>query len=125
MEKLILRQEVYDVVGAAIEVHTVLGHGFLEPVYQEAMQFELTSRVIPWIAQQELSLHYKDNKLSKTYVPDFVCFEQIIVEIKALSCLTSREVGQLINYLRITGLRVGLLINFGSVGRLEWQRFVI
>lgn len=124
MDKLLFRQEVYDIVGAAIEVHCVLGHGFLEPVYRESLQFELARRSIPFDAQRELVLHYKDNQLEHTYVPDFICFDQIIVEIKALSCLTSREVGQLINYLKVTRLKVGVLINFGSVGRLEWQRFV-
>jgi GxxExxY protein len=121
---LILKEEVYAIVGAAIEVHRELGPGFLEPVYQEAMEIELQSRSVPFESQKRLVIHYKDHQLQKEYAADLVCYGQIIVELKALDRLSGKEEAQLLNYLKATGLRVGLLINFGSTGRLEWKRFV-
>ncbi|MBK7709129.1 MAG: GxxExxY protein [Acidobacteria bacterium] len=125
MDKLLYREEVYAIVGAAIEVHRELGNGFLEPVYQESLQLELASRSIDFDPKRKLELFYKNQLLEKEYIPDFVCDDKIIVEIKALSQLTSIETAQIINYLKATKLRVGLLINFGSKGRLEWQRYVL
>ncbi len=122
---LLYRDEVYAIIGAAIDVHKFLGPGFLEPVYQEALEIELTSRKLPFEAQKALRIVYKDTPLRKEYVADFVCYEKIIVEIKALDALSGREESQLINYLKATGLRLGVLINFGSVGRLEWKRIVL
>ncbi|HEX8915609.1 MAG TPA: GxxExxY protein [Humisphaera sp.] len=124
MSELLLKDEVYAVVGAAIEVHREYGAGFLEAVYQEALEIELGDREIPFVAQPKLLLTYKGRQLKKTYEPDFVCFGQMIVEIKALDRLSGVEEAQLLNYLKATGLRVGLLINFGAHGRLEWKRFV-
>ncbi len=122
--ELVLKDEVYAIVGAAIEVHRELGTGFLEPVYQEALEIELQSRKIPFESQKRLVIHYKDHQLQKDYAADLVCYGQIIVELKALERLSGKEEAQLLNYLKATGLRVGLLINFGSAGRLEWKRFV-
>jgi GxxExxY protein len=122
--ELLLKDEVYAVIGAAIEVHRELGPGFLEPVYQEALEIELTDRHIPFCAKQPLTLYYKQRQLQKKYEPDFICYDKVIAEIKALNQLSSTEESQLLNYLKATGLRVGLLINFGSHGKLEWQRFV-
>ena len=124
MTELIMKDEVYAVIGAAIEVHRELGSGFLEPVYQEAMEMELADRKIPFKAQQELTISYKGRPLKKKYAPDFLCFDQMIVEIKALDCLSGTEEAQVLNYLKATGFRVGALINFGSAGKLEWKRFV-
>lgn len=124
MVELLLKEEVYAIIGAAIEVHRVLGPGFLEPVYQEAMEIELADRQTPFEAQKALVIYYKGRRLEKEYRADFVCFDQIIVEIKAADELTGRDEAQLLNYLKATGFRVGLLINFGSHGRLEWKRFV-
>ena len=121
---LMLKDEVYAIVGAAIEVHRELGHGFLEAIYQEALEIELTNRDIPFLSQQTLPLHYKGQRLKKKYVADLICFEKIIVELKALNQLSGKEESQILNYLKATGLQVGLLINFGSTGRLEWKRFV-
>ncbi|GAB4569894.1 MAG: hypothetical protein Fur0017_15440 [Anaerolineales bacterium] len=125
MSSLIYKDEVYAIIGAAMEVHTVLGTGFLEPVYQEAMEIECASRNIPFISQQILQIHYKQHILKKEYVADMVCFEKIIVEFKALDNLTGREASQVINYLKATGYKVGVLINFGSNVKLEWKRFVV
>ncbi len=125
MDNLLYRKEVYEIVGAAIEVHKELGYGFLEPVYQKALEIELSMRKILFEPQKRLKIFYKGIDLDKDYIPDFVCFDKIIVEIKALDRLTSKETSQLLNYLKATGLKVGLLINFGSKGKLEWERFVL
>jgi len=125
MTELLLKDEVYAVVGAAIEVHRVLGVGFLEAVYQESLEIEMESRSIPFEAKKNLTITYKGRRLKKEYEADLVCYGQIVVELKALDCLSSKEEAQLLNYLKATGLRVGLLINFGSVGKLEWKRFVV
>ena len=125
MDNLLYREEVYAIVGGAIEVHKTMGNGFLEPVYQESLEIELAARKILFDAQKRLRLFYKDVELKKEYVPDFVCFEKIIVEIKALERLTNVEIAQLINYLHATKLKVGVLINFGSSGKLEWNRYVV
>jgi GxxExxY protein len=121
---LLLGSEVFEVVGAAMEVHRILGHGFLEAVYQEAMQVELTERGVPHDAQRPLAIRYKNSLLAKGYVADFVCHDQIIVEIKAQDALAPRDQAQIINYLRATGMRVGILVNFGAKQRLEWKRLV-
>jgi GxxExxY protein len=103
----------------------VLGPGFLEPVYQEALQYELADRAIPFEAEQLLPITYQGRRLDKYYKADLICYGQLILELKALDCLSGREEAQVLNYLKATGLRVGLLINFGSTGRLEWQRLVL
>ncbi|HYV04626.1 MAG TPA: GxxExxY protein [Blastocatellia bacterium] len=121
---LIYKKEVYAIVGAAMEVYNTLGAGFLEPVYQEAFGIELGLRGIPFSAQRELRITYKDRLLSKSYVADLIVFEKIIVEVKALTSLTSREEAQLLNYLKATGHQVGVLINFGSDRKLDWKRMV-
>lgn len=119
--ELILRDEVYAIVGAALEVSNELGSGFLEAVYQEALAIEFRERKIPFAAQVAIGISYKGKTLSKDYIPDFVCFDQVIVEIKALKKLTSVEDAQLLNYLKATGKPVGVLLNFGSP-KLEWKR---
>ena len=121
---LILGDEVYAVVGAAIEVQKVLGLGFLEPVYQEAMEIELKLRSVPFQAQVPLVVLYKGQELTRQYIADLVCYGQIIVELKALERLSGREEAQLLNYLKATSFPVGLLINFGGSTKLESKRFV-
>ena len=125
MPELILKEEVYRIVGAAMDVWYTLGRGFLEPVYQEALQIELGRRDIPFEAQRPLRIEYKGLELKKEYIADFICFGQIIVEIKACEGLTGRDEGQIINYMKATHMRVGLLFNFGSQAKLEWKRYVI
>jgi GxxExxY protein len=124
MTELLLKDEVYAVVGAAIEVHRELGAGFLEAVYQEAMEIELADQAIPFSSQRPLGIRYKGRVLIKQYVPDLLCYDQMIVELKALTKLSGTEESQLLNYLKASELRVGLLVNFGSPGKLEWKRFV-
>ncbi|MFT3786325.1 MAG: GxxExxY protein [Tepidisphaeraceae bacterium] len=124
MAELLLADEVYVIVGAAIEVHRELGCGYLEGVYQEAFEREFAIRGIPFEAQKELTIYYKGERLNKTYFADVLCYGKVIVELKVLRELTSREESQLLNYLKATGLRVGLLINFGAEGVLDWKRMV-
>jgi GxxExxY protein len=124
MDELVLREEVYAIVGAAIDVHRELGAGFLEAVYQEALERELALRGITFEAQRELVIHYRRQPLSKLYVCDLLCFDQVLVELKAMDRLTGREEAQVINYLKAAGLPVGLLINFGAHGKLEWRRLI-
>jgi GxxExxY protein len=124
MIELIHKDEVFAIIGAAIEVHRVLGPGFLESVYQEAMEIELQDRGIPHEPQRKLRISYKERLLEKFFVTDFACYECIMVEIKAEKQLTGVDEAQLINQLRASKMRVGVLINFGSAGKLEWKRFV-
>jgi GxxExxY protein len=124
MTELLCKDEVYAIVGAAMEVYNVLGPGFLEAVYQEALEIEFTERDIPFEAQQELRIAFKGRYLKKTYTSDFLVFGKVIVELKALDHLTSHDEAQLLNYLKATGMQVGALINFGSTSKLEWKRRV-
>ncbi len=116
-------ERTYKIIGAAMEVHRELGRGFLEPDYQETLDIEFKNQEIPYKAQPVIGISFKENMLEKKYQPDFVCFSEVIVEIKALSKLTGTEESQIINYLKATWLKVGLLINFGSKS-LEYKRFV-
>jgi GxxExxY protein len=122
--ELLYKDEVYAIIGAAMEVYNNLGPGFLEAVYQEAMEIETTSRKIPALPEQKLYIEYKGAPLKKFYEADLICYDKIIVEIKALDRLTSREESQILNYLKATGMKVGLLINFGAHNDLEWKRLV-
>ena len=124
MSELKFKEEVYSVIGTGIDVHGELGPGFPESIYQEATEIELTGRRIPFVAQQPISVRYKGMTLKKQIFADLVCFERIIVEIKALPHLSGTESAQLLNYLEGTGFQIGVLINFGSHGKLEWNRTV-
>ncbi|MFN2257587.1 MAG: GxxExxY protein [Desulfuromonadaceae bacterium] len=121
--ELILTEEVYAIVGAAMEVSNELGAGFLEAVYQEALEVEFDERNLPFVPQQRLPIAYKGRMLNKEYIPDFLCYDQVIVEIKAIKNLTGIEQAQLLNYLKASGKPVGVLLNFGSP-KLEWKRMV-
>ena len=125
MSDLLFKDEVYAIVGSMFEVYKTLGTGYLEAVYQEALAIEFTGRGIPFEREHRLSIYYKDVKLEKWYAPDFVCFGQIILELKVMSRLTNIEVAQLLNYLKITKMRLGLLANFGSMPQLEWKRYIV
>jgi GxxExxY protein len=121
---LLLADEVYAIVGAAMDVHNELGSGFAEAVYQEAMERELTLRGIPFERQVTLRIWYKGQLLEKEYVADLLCYGKVIVEIKAQRELKTREECQIINYLRATKLQVGVLISFGDPARLDWHHMV-
>jgi GxxExxY protein len=125
MAELIFKDEVYAIAGAAMEVYYTLGIGFLEPVYQAALAIEFNGRGVPYVREPSLRISYKEVQLNKIYRPDFVCFDQIIVELKSQSRLSGVDEAQIINYLKITNKRVGLLMNFGALPKLEWRRYVI
>lgn len=111
------------IIGAALEVHRILGPGFLEAVYHEALRKELGLRNIPFRMQCEIPVFYKGDKLSTTYRADFLCFDSVILELKAIRQLTVIEEAQVLNYLKASGLRVALLFNFGAPS-LQQKRFV-
>jgi len=112
----------FAIIGAAMEVHRQLGCGFLEAVYQEAFAIELTMRDIPCQREVDLPIFYKNRRLKTSYRADFICYETVIVELKALSKLGKVDESQIINYLKSTGSPVGVLLNFGSAS-LEYRRF--
>lgn len=120
---LLYKEEVYNIVGAAMEVHSHLGPGFFEAVYQEAFEMELNFRSIPYLREEPLDIYYKGVKLKKKYVPDFICYDSIIVEMKAASALIDLHQAQLLNYLKASKMRVGVLINFGEKS-LTYKRMI-
>ena len=123
--EIIYKDEAYAIQGACFEVYKTLGSGFLEAVYQEALAQEFRLQNIPFEEQCELKLQYKNIPLHQTYKPDFICFDKIIVEIKAVSTLAPEHEAQLLNYLKITNMRLGLLVNFGHYPKVEIKRFAL
>lgn len=121
---LIFSEESYAINGAAMDVYNHLGHGFLEAVYQEALEKEFLLRRIPFERERLLTISYKGENLKQTYKADFVCFGKIIVELKAVSSLTDTHRSQVYNYLHATGFSLGLLYNFGFANGLERDRVV-
>lgn len=121
---IVFRDESYAIVGACFEVYNHLGAGFLEGVYQECVELELGAAAIPFVAQERLQLTYKDHALRSTFHPDLICYDRIIVEIKAVSSLGDHHRAQVHNYLKATGIRLGLLFNFGHPRQLERERIV-
>lgn len=115
--------ETYNIIGAAMNVHKTLGYGFLEEVYQEALEIELKKKGIPYEREKLINIQYKGIVLKKYYKADFVCNNHVVVELKAVSELTGEHKAQLLNYLKATGLRVGLLINFGQQS-LKYERLI-
>jgi GxxExxY protein len=119
-----LKEETYRLIGACFEVYNEKGCGFTEPIYQECLEIELRIQDIPFESQRELSLTYKGHPLIKSLVPDFFCFDQVIMEIKAVSALTDEHRAQVLNYLSAADLEVGLLVNFGHYPKLEYERII-
>lgn len=117
--------EGYALMGATFEVHKEIGGGLLEEIYQECLESELDMQNILFKSKQKLHVYYKGTQLKKTYIPDLIVSESIIVELKAVAALAPKHESQLINYMRITRQPVGYLINFGSIGQVEWKRFVL
>lgn len=117
-----LSNESYSITGAAMQVYNTLGTGFLEAVYQEALAIELTKRGIPYEREKDLKIYYDGQELKQTYRADFVCYGNIIVEIKAVADLNDSHRSQVFNYLKATGFKLGLLFNFGHSGGLEFER---
>lgn len=121
---ILFKEESYLIVGACFEVYREKGNGFLEAVYQECLALELAEQRIPFVEQPRLRLKYKGRDLVQAYQPDFLCLERIIVEIKAVKTLADEHRAQTVNYLRATGIKLGLLVNFGHYPKLEHERFV-
>ena len=113
-DRILFKEESYKIIGAAMEVHKVLGTGFTEPVYQEALELEFQLRDIPYVREKNFQITYKGQILEKGFRPDFVCFDEIIVELKAVSDFTDEHYAQVYNYLKACQMDLGLLINFGK-----------
>src|SRR6187551_1311490 len=118
-----MQQEGYDFMAAAFEVYNDMGNGYTEDIYQEALELELVERNIRFRAQAELTIHYKGKALRKKFRPDLMAFDDLVIELKAVSALRSEHDAQLLNYLKATGKPVGYLVNFGCREKLEWKRF--
>ena len=123
-ERIVFKEESYRIIGACFEVYKEKGSGFLEAVYQECLAMELEERQIPFAERPRLRLEYKGRKLKQEYEPDFLCFDEIIVEIKAVKQLADEHRAQVINYLKSTGKQLGRLVNFGCHPKIEYERFV-
>ncbi len=122
--EIVYKEESYRIVGACFEVYKEKGTGFLEAVYQECLAMEFDSSAIPYEEKMDLKIHYKGQALKQFYQPDFFCFDRIIVEIKAVKQLGDEHRAQIVNYLKSTGVKLGLLVNFGHHQGLEHERFV-
>jgi GxxExxY protein len=123
--EILFRKGCYQIQSALFEVYREMGCGFLGAVYQECLGKEFSKRGIPFVAQQGLKLFYKGEPLRQTYIPDFICHESIIIELKALASTTSEHKAQVMNYLKATGVRLGLLVNFGCYLKATVERIVL
>jgi GxxExxY protein len=124
MGEIIHREESYKIIGACFEVYKQKGAGFTEPVYQECLQIELSIQEILFVAQPAWELEYKGRPLEQFFRPDFICYNKIIVEIKALEKLADPHRAQVLNYLNATGFELALLVNFGHYPKVEYERIV-
>jgi len=124
-KQLLFKDEVYAIQGAVFEVYREMGCGFLEAVYQECLQRELGGRDIPFAAQPILSMSYKGNRLEQNYRPDVICYDKIILELKAVQEIAPAHEAQLHNYLKASGLRLGLLVNFGHYPKVQIKRIIL
>ncbi len=122
---IIYGQESYNIVGAAFAVYNYLGNGFLEAVYQECLEIEFIKRGIPYMREKEIKIYYGDKELKQTYKADFVCYDKIIVELKAVTILEEAHHAQVYNYLHATKMKLGILLNFGCSDGLEHDRIVL
>lgn len=119
---IIFKDESYKIVGACFEVYRDKGCGFLEAVYQECMEIELGCQKIPFIPKKKLQLFYRGQLLHQHYEPDLICFDKIVLELKALTELADEHRAQVYNYLKATGYQLGLLVNFGHYPKIEIER---
>jgi GxxExxY protein len=124
MNDLVYKEECFKIIGAAMSVHRELGNGFLEAVYADALELELNELKIPFNREISLTILYKGQPLKKEYIADFICYNKIIIELKAVSSLDNNHEAQIINYLKATGYKVGLLINFGEQS-LKYKRYIL
>ncbi len=124
MEEYPFKEECYKIIGCCMEVHNELGCGFLEPVYQEALSVVLQENKIPFVKEKVLDIEFRGRILNKKYIADFICFDEVIVELKAVEGLLPEHTAQVLNYLKATGKKLGLLINFGSP-KLQYKRVIL
>ena len=124
MDRFLHREECYKIRGAIFEVYKTLGGGFLESVYQECLEKELSLRNIPFTTQPEIPIFYKETRLNQTFRADLLCYEKIIIELKAVQSLNQTHRTQILNYLSATGIALGLLVNFGSHPHVAIERYV-
>lgn len=122
---ILYKEESFAIIGACFNVYNNKGCGFLEPVYQECLRIEFDFQKIPAEPQKKLDLFYREQKLEHFYQPDFICFEKIIVELKAVEKITDAHRAQVLNYLNATGLKLGIIVNFGHYPDLEYERIVL
>jgi GxxExxY protein len=123
--EIVYSEESYRIMGACFEVYKEMGCGFLEPVYRECLEIELALQSIPFKPQDRLKLKYKGRLLKQVYEPDFVCWEKIVVELKAVKAFDDGHRAQVHNYLKATGYKLGLLVNFGHYPKVEYERIVV
>jgi len=121
---ILFKDESYEILGACFEVYKRLGTGYLESVYQEALEVEFRLRNVPFVRQARLQIEYRGVPLRHEFIADFVCFNEIILEVKAMKSLADEHRAQVINYLKTTGKQLGLLVNFGRYPRVEHERFI-
>lgn len=124
MADIVYKDESYRITGACFEVYKGKGHGFQEAVFQECLGIEFGLAGVPFIEHPTLNLSYKGRPLMQGYAPDFICYGKIIVELKAVKAIADEHLAQIINYLKATGMQLGLLVNFGAYPRIEIERFV-
>ncbi len=125
MSNIIYKEESYAIQGAIFEVYKEMGNGYLEAVYQECLEIEFETKNIPFVSQPILKLKYKKWDLKKSYKPDFICFDKIIVELKGVRLITKEHQAQVINYLKATELKLGLIVNFGAYPKVEIKRIAL
>ena len=125
MAKIVYPDESYAIIEACFNVYKDKGCGFLEPIYQECTEIELEFQKIPFAAQKRMKLTYRGRELKKTFKPDFICYDKIIIELKAVSHLIDEHRAQVINYLNATRMQLGLLVNFGHHPKLEYERIIL
>ncbi|MDD2192382.1 MAG: GxxExxY protein [Bacteroidales bacterium] len=124
LNQILYKDESYKIIGACMEVHKNLGCGFLEAIYQEALEIEFADRMVPYEREKTLKIYYKGKLLDKDYRSDFICFDSILIELKALDKLTPEHTAQVLNYLKATNYKLGILINFGRES-LEFKRILL
>ncbi len=124
MSELLYKLDSFQIQGDVYDVYKELGNGFLESVYQECLERELFARDIPFVSQKELNIKYKNKVINKTFKPDIICFDKIILELKGVKRITNEHQAQVINYLKATNMKLGLIVNFGAYPKVEIMRIV-